>query len=140
MRYFVRSSAIFLVRVVTKVRSPFEERALAALNARVDLGDEIVDLSLDGAHVDLRVGEPRRADDLLGDLARARALVLAGRGGNVYDLIYPLLEFLKLQRAVIERRRQPEAVFNERSPWYMARTCGSVTCDSSMNMRKSFGK
>ena len=89
----------------------------------MDLGDEIVDLSLDGAHVDLRVGETRRADDLLGDLARARALVLAGCGGNVYDLIYPLLEFLKLQRAVIERRRQPEAVFNER---FLARTVAVV--------------
>ena len=80
----------------------------------MDLGDEIVDLSLDGAHVDLRVGETRRADDLLGDLARARALVLAGCGGNIYDLIYPLLEFLKLQRAVIERRRQAEAILHQR--------------------------
>ena len=80
----------------------------------MDLGDKIVDLPLDGAHVDLWVGETRRADDLLGDLARARALILAGCGGNVNDLVDALLKLLKLQRAVIKGRRQPEAVFDER--------------------------
>ena len=42
------------------------------------------------------------------------ALVVARRGRDVDGLVHPLLELLKLQRAVIIRARQPEAILDKR--------------------------
>ena len=42
------------------------------------------------------------------------ALIVARRGRDVDGLVYPLLELLKLQRAVIIRARQPEAILDKR--------------------------
>ena len=90
------------------------ERALVFGDARVDLADEVIDLPLNGPHEDLRVEQAGRADDLLGDLARVLTLIVARRGRDVDGLVHPLLELLKLQRAIIIRARQAEAVLNER--------------------------
>ena len=64
VRYLVRSSAIFLVSVVTSVRSPFVGRG-------VDLADQIVDLPLNRADEDLGVEKPRGPDELFGNLFAA---------------------------------------------------------------------
>ena len=96
------------------LRERGHERALVFGDAGVDLTDEVVDLPLDGPHEDLRVEQAGRADDLLGDLARMLALVVARRGRDVDGLIHPLLELLKLQWAVVIRTRQAEAVLDKR--------------------------
>ena len=49
-----------LVSVVTSTRSFF-------VDALADLGEQIVDLAGDRAHVDLGIDEPGGADDLLDD-------------------------------------------------------------------------
>ena len=105
------------------LRERGHKRALVFGDAGVDLADEIVDLPLDGAHEDLRVEQAGRPDDLLGDLARVLALVVARRGRDIDGLMHPLLEFLEFQRTVIVRARQAEAVLDER---ILARTVAAV--------------
>ena len=99
------------------------ECALIFGDASVDLADEIVDLPLDGAHKDLRVEQAGRPDDLLGDLPRVLALIVARRGRDIDGLMHPLLKFLEFQRTVIVRARQAEAVLDER---VLARTVAAV--------------
>ena len=99
-------------------------------------------------HVHLRVDQPRRADDLLDHVAvdwlqlvTARAWPTRTAPGSARSL-----ELVELQRPVVERRRQPEAVLDERllARRGRRRTCrrsaAAVTCDSSMMIRKSSGK
>ena len=77
---------------------------------------------------------------------RLLQLVGARRRGDVDHLAEPRLELLELERPVVERRRQAEAVLDqglscaERSPWYIPPIWGIVWCDSSTMMRKSVGK
>ncbi len=50
------------------------QRALSLGRARLDLLEQVVDLPLGGAHLDHRVEQPRRADDLLDHLFGMLAL------------------------------------------------------------------
>ncbi len=95
------------VSVVTSTRSPF-----AATVAR--LAQQVVDLPLDRAHLDHRIDQSRRPDDLLDDHA-ARFLQLVGpwRRADEHDLLDPTLPLRKRQRPVVERRRQAEAVLDQ---------------------------
>ena len=68
----------------------------------VYLVDKVVYLTLYRSHRHLRVQQSGGADYLLGDLSGAGALVLAGGCGDIYNLIYALLELLKFQRAVVK--------------------------------------
>jgi hypothetical protein len=54
-----------LVSVVTSTRS--------SRSTRADLGQQVVDLVADRAHLDLRVEQARRPDDLLDDTPPATA-------------------------------------------------------------------
>jgi hypothetical protein len=86
------------------------------------------------------------ADDLLGgDAARFLHFVLRRRGRNVEPLADERVEFVELERPVVERGGQPEAMLDQhrlarRSPSYIPPICGTATCDSSMMVRKSSGK
>ena len=91
-----------------------DEHALVALDADLDLGEQVVDLALERPDLDLRVEEARRANDLLRDLLGLLELVLARRRRDVDDLVDARGELLEGQRAVVEGRRQPEAVLDER--------------------------
>ena len=55
------------------------QHALSALDADVDLGEQIVDLRLRRPHVEDRVDQPRRPHDLLDHLPRVLMLVVGGR-------------------------------------------------------------
>ena len=78
--------------------------------------------------------------------SRVLLLVRPGRRRDEDDAVDVLLELLEVQRAVVQRRRQAEAVVDQRlscarrSPWNMPRTCGMAMCDSSMNSSHSSGK
>jgi hypothetical protein len=70
-----------LVKVVTRTRSPLATRSL-------DLGDGVIDLDADRAHLNLGVEEARGADDLLDDDAAGLLhLEVAGRGRDVDRLL-----------------------------------------------------
>src|SRR5438270_16904 len=85
----------------------------AALDACVQLGEEVVDLSLGLAHLDLRIDESGRPDDLLDDVRGVLELVGPRRRRNVDGLIETLLELRERQRTVVERARQPETVVDQ---------------------------
>src|SRR6185437_891738 len=91
-----------------------DEDALADLGARADLGEEVVDLALDGADLDLGGAEAGGADDLFDDDAGGFGeFVGAGRGGDVNDLAGARLELLELERAVVHGGGQAESVVDE---------------------------
>ena len=89
------------------------KRAVAAGSHLLHLAEEVVDLPLHRAHADLRVDQPRRADDLLHRLAGKAKLIVSRRGGNADELVDARVELLKAQRPVVERRRQAKAVFHK---------------------------
>ncbi len=96
-----------LVRVVTSTRSP-------RFDPLADLADQVVHLPFDRADFHLRVDQPGRADDLLDHLVGVLHLVRAGRGRGVDGVAHVLLEFVELERAVIQGGGQAEAVFHQR--------------------------
>ena len=107
VRYSVRSSAIFLVSVVTRARSPRSARS------RISPSRSSIWLVV-GPDVDLGVDEAGRADDLLDDVLGRAPLEVARRGRDEDQLADPLEELGQLQRPVVERRRQPEAGVDQR--------------------------
>ena len=90
------------------------QHALVLLGARADLGEEIVHLPAHRPHVDRRIDQPGRPDDLL-DHHAARLVQLVGprRRRHEEQLADALLPLLEIQRPVVERRRQAEAVGDE---------------------------
>ena len=78
-----------------------------------DLADEVVDLSLDGADVDLWIQEAGRADDLLGAEQLVLLLIGARSRGDKKHLIDVVLEFPEIEGAVVQGGREPEAVADQ---------------------------
>ena len=56
------------------------QHALVHGNSSANHAEQILDLTLRGSHLDFRVKQPRRADDLIDNLARDAALVIGRRG------------------------------------------------------------
>ena len=103
----VRSSAIFFVSVVTSTRS------FASARARISfIRSSIWCARL--AHLDLGVDDPGRPDDLLDDPRRVLALERPRRRRHEHHLRHALEELVEPQRPVVERRRQAEAVVDQR--------------------------
>ncbi len=81
----------------------------------LDLAEQVVDLAGHGPHLDLGIHQARRPDELLDDDALDLGeLVLARRRRDVDRLAHVVLELLELERPVVERARQAEAVLDER--------------------------
>ena len=103
----MRSSDIFLVSVVTRTRS------LRSARTRISwIRSSIWPLvRLDD---DLGVDQAGRPDDLLDDVAADLVQLVVARGrGEVDRLADAVEELLPLQRPVVHRARQPEAVVDE---------------------------
>ena len=81
--------------------------------AGVDLADQVVDLALHRADLDLRVQQAGGPDDLLHDLAGPGALILPGGGGDIDHLVHPLLKLLKFQGPVVIGAGQAEAIVHQ---------------------------
>ncbi len=78
-----------------------------------NLLEQVVDLSLGRLHHNLRVDEAGRTDDLLHHRVGDPHLVLAGRRRQVHLLAHTPEELLPLERAVVHRTGQAEAVLDE---------------------------
>ena len=88
--------------------------ALALFRPHADLGQKVVDLAARRPHLDIGIGQAGGPDHLLhNDSARLAELVGAGRRRHVGRLPYQFLELLELQRPVVERRGQPEAMLHQ---------------------------
>src|SRR6185503_10023802 len=67
-------------------------------------------------HLDFRIHQTRRPDDLLDNLAtRLRQFVWSRRRRNINRLPDARFELLKVQRPVVESGRQTKTVFDERA-------------------------
>src|SRR5690606_24019325 len=90
------------------------EDALVLRGTVADLDEEVVDLAADGTDLGDGVHEAGGTDDLLDERAAGLLeLPFAGRRGDVDARVDVPLELLELQRAVVERARQAEAVLDE---------------------------
>ena len=92
--------------VVTRTRCP-------RFDAQPDLLDQVVDLALGRPHLDDRIEQPRRPDDLFHDLAGMLALVECRRGADVDRLRDVVVKLLKGQRPVVKRAGQAEAIVDQ---------------------------
>ena len=90
-----------------------DQHLVVSVSLLADLADQVVDLSFHGAHVDFRIQKARGADDLLGAQKLVLLLIGAGGGGDKQHLVYMSLEFRELQRAVVQRGGQTEAVAHQ---------------------------
>ena len=100
------------------LRHPFGQRrdkhALFLLGTHDDLVHQVVYLVLRGAHVYLRIEQPRRTDKLFHhDPFRLLQLVVGRRGRHVDHLMDKAVELLEAQRTVVEGGREAEAVLHE---------------------------
>ncbi len=95
-----------MVNVVTRTRS-----CLSA--PELDLGQQVVDLRLRRAHIEHRIDESGRANDLLDDLTRVHSLVFRRRRRHEHRLRQQAFELVEAKRPVVERGRQAEAVVDE---------------------------
>ena len=91
-----------------------DQDALVALGADPDLVHQVVDLVLGLAHLDLGVDDAGRPHDLLDHALGVRALPRARRRRDQHHLPDAVEELVELQRPVVDRRRQPEAVVDQR--------------------------
>ena len=91
-----------------------DQNPLLHLGPALDLVHQVVDLVARLAHLDLGVDDPGRADDLLHGASGLGLLEGSGGSGDHHQLLDALEELVELQRPVVDRRRQPEAVVDQR--------------------------
>ena len=100
------------------LRHPLGQRrhqhALPAFGARPDFVQQVVHLPAYRAHLDWRIHEARRPNHLFHDHpARLGQLVGPWRGGDEDHLLDSLLPLREVERPVVQRGRQAEAVGDE---------------------------
>ena len=89
----------------------------------MDLRKQIVDLGRRAAHLDPGIDESGRTHDLLDDVPGMRPLVGSGRRGHEDGLRSEPFELVEAQRTVVERRRKPESVLDQR---FLARAIAAI--------------
>ena len=98
------------------LRKRGDENPAALVHRLPDLCLEMIHLMGRLLDSDLRVDQAGRPDDLLHEHAAALLeLVIAGRGGNIEDLMNALLELAEVQRPVVQGTGQPEPVLHQGS-------------------------
>ena len=136
----VRSSAIFLVRVVTSTRSFRWARARISLHQIVDLALHRADLHLAGP------AGPVGRMTCSTILVRPLPLIRPRRGGDEHRLIDPAPQTPRISAAGCRRRRaggsrtRTRASFRARSPLYMARDLGQRHMALVHKQQKIVGK
>ena len=90
------------------------QHPLVRLCSNTDLRQQIVHLGANRPDLHRRIGQARRAHDLFDDLRRNTFLVGGGSRRYIDGLRRQVLEFIKSQRPIVQRRGQSEAVFDQR--------------------------
>ena len=92
-----------------------DQDALVLLGPELDLVHQVVDLALGRLDDDLGVDQPGRPDDLLDDVVLDPGQLVGTRRRRQVDRLPGALEeLLPLQRPVVHRAGQPEAVVDQR--------------------------
>ena len=89
------------------------QRALVGPDPQIDLGQQIVDLGIDRPYFDLGINQTGGARHLFHDPAGMSFFIRAGRGRDKQGLRDQFFKFVKAQRPVIQRGRQPETIFDQ---------------------------
>ncbi len=134
----VRSSAIFLVRVVTSTRSPLAERLLHSLR-RSSICPSTGRTTISGSS--RPVG--RMTCSTTGAPSWRSRVPGVALTYTTWCIFWPNSSKFSGRLSRAEGSRKPNWMrfsFRERSPPNIPRTWGRVTWDSSMNIRKSSGK
>src|SRR5215467_9323518 len=104
--------------VLTEIFShPFrqcrDENATALCNFCSHLSQQMINLPFCRSYLNDRIKKSCRSDDLFDDNA-TRMLQFVGTwcGGDMDDLIEQSLELLKLQRSIVDCRRQTESILH----------------------------
>ena len=92
-----------------------DERTLVSVHTVLDFRKQIIDLPVNRTHVNLRVDKTGRTDDLFDDSIAQTKFIIARRCRQIYRLADAFLEFRPFERSVIHRRRQTEAMFDQRA-------------------------
>src|SRR6266850_1612209 len=95
------------------LRERRHDRALAPLDAGAQLPEQVVDLLVGRAHLDLRIHEARRPDDLIDLLRGALGLVWTWRRRHEDGLVETRLELVEGQWPVVKRAWQAEPVLDQ---------------------------
>ena len=80
----------------------------------IDLSDQVVNLSLHRTHLDLRIQQPGRTDDLLRPQQLVLRLVVSGRRRHKEHLIQLALKLIEIQRTVVLCGRQAKTIVDQR--------------------------
>ena len=88
-----------------------------------DLGQHIINLGPGWPHLDSRIHEPGRPNQLFDRFVGMRTLIITRCCRHIYGLRRNQFEFVEAQRPVIQRRGQPEAVFDK---GFLARPVATV--------------
>ncbi len=91
-----------------------DQHALVLVHTDADFLQHVVHLVGGGAHLDLRVHQPRGAHDLLNHFARMRLFIISGCGRDEDALAHAFFKLFELERAIVERAGQPKAVLHQR--------------------------
>ena len=75
--------------------------------------NQVIDLVLCRQNRYLGFDQARGANDLLDTLLLVCIFIRTRRSRHINNLVDPVLELLKRQRTVVDRRRQPETVLDE---------------------------
>ena len=92
-----------------------DERTLVSVHTVLDLRKQIIDLPVNRAHIDLRIDQSCRSNNLFDHTVTQAKLIIARSGGKVDRLADALKEFRPFERSVVHRRRQTEAMFDQRA-------------------------
>ena len=96
------------------LRQRGHQGALAALDAQLYLLDQVIDLTLGGAHDNLRIEQACRADELFGDNAFTLVeLIVGGGSAHIDGLVGHHLKFLKTQGSVVQCRFESESIVHQ---------------------------
>ncbi len=90
-----------------------DQHALAFVHPQANLTEHVVHLAAGRPHLDERVHQPGGPHHLLHHLIRVLAFIVCRGGGDKHGLPHLALEFGKLERPVVQRRRQPKAVVHQ---------------------------
>ena len=91
-----------------------DQAALVALDPKSHLRDEVVDLPFRALHLDRRIDEAGRPDDLLHDERRVRLFVWTWGRARIDDLPHHRVPFRERERAVVDGGGEAESIVDQR--------------------------